>query len=262
MLFQNYRREKLIIMKRKIMIAAVCASLALMTAACGDKKAAETGTAETVDEAVDANVDEDIEEEVDEADDTGSDTDVSEYYTETPVGDFGTIASADAATGDITINTVVKGSAADSSDDSTEEVVYHTIDGVPIIDAVSGLPVDISELQKGSDVYAWAGDTMTMSLPPQTNLQAMIVNIPADAPAPQYVVVKGLEWSKDDTDLTFTDQDGRTWNADSAVQITPYLTKQIVKLEDVKNGSRLFVWPSSESDASEGDVSKIVLMNE
>ena len=244
-------------MKRKIVLVATCASLALMTAACGNKADTNKTEAETT---VEASVESEADDETDEALD--ADTEASDYYTKTPVQSFGTIQSVDAETGSISVNTIVKGEAEDGSEDSTEEIIFNSIAGVPIIDAFTGLPVELDELESGSNVFVWGGDAMTMSLPAQTNLQAMIVNIPADAPAPTYVVVKGLEWSKDDTDVTITDQDGNVWHADSAAHVSPYTTKQIVRLEDITSGSRLFVWPSSEPDASEGDVTKIVLMNE
>lgn len=248
-------------MKKKIMLAAAFAAIALMTAACGNKQADETSAAETAAQEETAETDEDTEAAEDE-DDTAPDTDVSSYYSETPAKDFGTIASVDENTGEIGINTVIKGEAADGSEDSTDEVIYQTIDGVPIIDASTGLTAGLSDLKEGMEVYAWAGDTMTMSLPPQTNLQAMVINIQEDAAAPEYVVVKGLEWSKDDTDVTFTDQDGNTWHADTETNITPYLTKQIVRIEDIAKGSRMFVWPSDNTGSSDSNISKIVLMNE
>ena len=76
------------------------------------------------------------------------------------------------------------------------------------------------------------------------------------------MVVKGAEWSKDDKTLTIKDNEGNKWTAsDDKVQVVPFRTKQIVKLQDVKAGSRIMVWGSSEENAFEGELSKIMLLS-
>ena len=60
-----------------------------------------------------------------------------------------------------------------------------------ILDAVSGDPVDADAIKTGETVYAWLGarNVTTMSLPPQTTPDLLLVNVPADYKVPQYDII-------------------------------------------------------------------------
>ena len=59
------------------------------------------------------------------------------------------------------------------------EVVVHMPEGVPCVDAVTGLPMDMEKVKDGDTLYVWVGNAMTMSLPPQTSAIVVVGNIPA-----------------------------------------------------------------------------------
>lgn len=127
---------------------------------------------------------------------------------------------------------------------STGEIIL-TIDpsNTEIIDAQTGLPVELSEVQNGS-FEAYLGDAMTMSLPPQCTPDMVIVNIAEDAAAPQYAVA--AEDPADAADLenaiVLKATDGRTYVIDKDAQVTPYLTRNIVKLQDLTAGTACLLW--------------------
>ena len=77
-----------------------------------------------------------------------------------------------------------------STGEPTEDYILWT-EGVAILDAVSGEPVDAKSIKDGSTVYAWLGaqTAMTMSLPPQVTPELLLVNVPADYKVPQYDVI-------------------------------------------------------------------------
>ena len=77
-----------------------------------------------------------------------------------------------------------------STGEPTEDYILWT-EGVMILDAVSGEPVDAKSIKDGSTVYAWLGaqTAMTMSLPPQVTPELLLVNVPADYKVPQYDVI-------------------------------------------------------------------------
>lgn len=253
---------------RTTVAAALIASAAAMTG-CGrtqDKNASESSDATVIESEADGaehsaeSVVTILETESSEdADEAASD----DYFSENPLGKAGTVNNVNAAEGTVEIETFVSdGTDGTASSDTTEPIIFHAPDGVPIIDAVSGNPVGLDEIKEGSFVYAWMGDTMTMSLPAQTGLQAMVVNIPADAAAPVYTVVKSIDWSKDDSTLTITGSDGSKWTAvNDKTQAVPYRTKQIVKLSDIKPGSRIMVWGSDDSKAADGELAKVMIFN-
>ena len=77
-----------------------------------------------------------------------------------------------------------------STGEPTEDYIPWT-EGVAILDAVSGEPVDAKSIKDGSTVYAWLGaqTAVAMSLPPQVTPELLLVNVPADYKVPQYDVI-------------------------------------------------------------------------
>lgn len=57
-----------------------------------------------------------------------------------------------------------------------------------LLDASTGLPVDVKDVQAGDSFEAYLGDAMTMSLPPQNTPDIVFVNVPEDIAMPAYAV--------------------------------------------------------------------------
>ena len=67
------------------------------------------------------------------------------------------------------------------------------------------------------------------------------------------MVVKELVTTDTDgqTAVTITDQDGNKWSASAEkTEVTPYLTRNIVTLDDIKEGTRIVVSQGSETTTS------------
>ena len=125
-----------------------------------------------------------------------------------------------------------------------------------ILDAENGYPIQLSEIRKGETIYAYIGPAMTMSLPPQTTAEMVIGKLPADFKAPEYIRVKSME-QQENGDWTLTSTEGTTYHVAADTMIIPYLTRQIVTLDDVTVGRRLMVWSDDE-----GSAKKLVLFAE
>ena len=250
---------------KKHMLTVICC-MAAVSAACivsgCSKKADNT---ETVIESEEITADETvsevtIEETPAQPDSEAEAEDIESYFVEEPVMKHGTVEGVDADNYSITIDTVYdKKSKADSSAADSESIIFNATGYVPVIDASTGEAVDLKDVKTGSKVYAWAGDTMTLSLPAQMSLQALAVNVPEDASAPVYAVVKGIDWSKDDTTLTIKTTNGETYyGINDKTEVKPYKTKQIVRLSDIRPGSRLMIM---SADSKSGDISKLILLS-
>lgn len=59
-------------------------------------------------------------------------------------------------------------------------------DNTYLLDASTGLPVDVKDVQTGGSFEAYLGDAMTMSLPPQNTPNIVFVNLPEDTAMPAY----------------------------------------------------------------------------
>lgn len=123
-----------------------------------------------------------------------------------------------------------------------------------ILDGENGFPVDYDAIEKGR-FEAYLGPAMTMSLPPQAMAEVVIVNIPEDAPAAQYVIAAGGVEESDGV-KTLTGKDGTEYALSEEVTILPYLTRQIVMLEDIEEDSQCLVWLGAGET-----VDRIVLFN-
>ena len=89
---------------------------------------------------------------------------------------------------------------------------------------------------------------MTMSLPPQTSGEVIIGKIPADAKAPEYITAKSMTANADGI-WTLVSTAGTEYAVSADCRIMPYLTRQIVSLEDVEQGSNLLVWSNDQNQA-------------
>ena len=125
-----------------------------------------------------------------------------------------------------------------------------------VLDAVTGEPADISTIKNGDTVYAWMGarSVMTMSLPPQTTPELLLVNIPADFQVPQYDIIaranyimKGIPGY---SGMAITLSDGTACQVWQDATVTPYLTRNRVTYQDLLPGARVLVWTDDKGQAS------------
>lgn len=117
-----------------------------------------------------------------------------------------------------------------------------------VLDAVNGFPVQISDIQVGETIYAYIGPAMTMSLPPMTTAEMIICGIPADYKAPAYVKVKSMTW-QENGDWVLVTEAGDTYQVPGECPIIPYLTRNMVTLQDVTESRKLLVWSDAENTA-------------
>lgn len=144
--------------------------------------------------------------------------------------------------------------------DPNREIVVHLGDA-PVVDAVSGLPLEASSIEDGDTVYAWVGPAMTLSLPPQASATVVVANIPADFAVPEYYEITGGDHT---AVIAMYPAPPRTavnlpyaggGKADLlcipvTAQISPWLTKQIVTVDDLVPGTRILAWRGADGEIS------------
>lgn len=144
-----------------------------------------------------------------------------------------------------------------NSSEGLSEVVLHGED-ILCLDAVTGESVDIDSLKDGDTIYAWVGPAMTMSLPPQATALLILTNIPADYAVPQFyeivsVAHQAMPAIYPAPALTYTEvtaAGGKVLTITDEAELTPYRTKNIVRLEDLIPGTRILVWSDSKGEAT------------
>lgn len=122
-----------------------------------------------------------------------------------------------------------------------EMILMIAPDHTYLLDAATGLPVDVQDVQTGGSFEAYLGDAMTMSLPPQNTPDIVFVNLPEDIAMPAYAVA-----AEDPTEMngvwTLEATDGTVYEVTENAQVVPYLTKNIVKMQDVQKGTACAIW--------------------
>ena len=111
-----------------------------------------------------------------------------------------------------------------------------------VLDAVSGLPIELSDIKDGDTIYAYIGPAMTMSLPPMTNATMIFANVPADFKVPDYVTVKSVVTDAASSQSVLTAMDGTEYTLADDCGIVPYLTRNIVNLQDLTAGTSCLLW--------------------
>lgn len=136
-------------------------------------------------------------------------------------------------------------------DDPLNEVVIHPGEA-PVVDAVSGLPMDLKTVKEGDTLYAWAGPAMALSLPPQVSALVIVGNIPADARVPEFCEIAGWAVSPapgDEGNAKFPLTGGGQLEVTDKTVYTPWLTRQIVGMDDLVPGTRALVWKNKDGAA-------------
>lgn len=103
--------------------------------------------------------------------------------------------------------------------------------------------VDLNE-----GIYAYIGQAMTLSLPPMTNAKVIVVNLPQDYKVPNYIKVESIKKNNDGSITVISDGGRLEATLDSNTNIFPYLTRNIVTLNDIKVNSNLVIWEKTNSD--------------
>ncbi len=238
--------------KRMIILTACCVAALTVLTACAAGRSSDTAASYDTEETV-IEEEETIQEEetIKEAEISPNDQNLSGEYTSAedvqsdPIKIWGTVV--DVEDGMIMVE--------NESDVSFSGEILLMIDpeNTYVLDAVSGLPVQTDEVEAGR-FEAYLGPAMTLSLPPQSTPYAVIVNIPEDLDAPQYVVSKGaVSETGEGRILTSTDGSVYILSEDAAIQ--PYLTKNVVVIEDIKEGSKCLLWADEN-----GIIERIVLL--
>lgn len=139
----------------------------------------------------------------------------------------------------------------------TGDIVLHiSEEATEVIDVQKGYPADPSGIKAGDVIYAYIGQAMALSLPPQTSAEMILTNIPAGFKVPDYVTVKTMVWNED-TSWTLTAADGTVYEIPGNCPVTPYKTRQMVFLPDVTEGRKILIWSNQENEGE-----KILLFNE
>ena len=142
------------------------------------------------------------------------------------------------------------------SDMSSQGEMILTIDpeNTVLVDGESGLPLELSDVEKGGFV-AYLGPAMTLSLPPQCTPEVVFTNVSEKEAAPYYAVIARKPVAKDGC-LKVIAEDGESYVIPDTAEIKPFRTRNIVRAEDIQKGSRCLIWQNEQEE-----VVRVVLLD-
>lgn len=139
-----------------------------------------------------------------------------------------------------------------NENDPLQEVVLNVSEETCVVDAQTGLPLDLEKVREGDTLYAWVSPVMTLSLPPQMIPSVIVGNVPADAAAPELCeIAQNVRQPApgDEGNPTFSLAGRGTLEVTDKTVYTPWLTRQIVRMEDLIPGTRVLVWKDKDGAA-------------
>lgn len=134
-----------------------------------------------------------------------------------------------------------------SGDTSLDQLVLNISEETKILDAVNGFPVSVSDLREGETIYAYISHAMTLSIPPQSHAEMILCQIPQDFGVPSYETVSALAPINEQS-FKLTTVRGNEYMIDKATILLPYLTRNLVTVQDLTEGRACLVW-STPADA-------------
>lgn len=122
------------------------------------------------------------------------------------------------------------------------ELILH-LDGerTKVLDGENGYPVELTEVEVDDAVFAYIGQTMTLSLPAQVTAEIVFCDLPDSLRVPEFVTVTQMEQQSDGSYLMTTDTD-QQYLVPENCEILPYLTRNLVTLADVQPDSTCMMW--------------------
>lgn len=122
-----------------------------------------------------------------------------------------------------------------------DSMIFYVDESTYVLDAENALPMDL-EKRTNDMVSVYYGPAVTMSIPAKSHATVIFGNAKEELDFPRYAAVEAVE-KLDNGDIRVTTDDGsRIVTLGKDMPISPYLTKNIVTLDNVKKGSQLVLW--------------------
>ncbi len=232
-------------MRKKFLVLCCTAALAVSAVGCSPAEKAPAQETQT--------------EQQTEALETEKDSQDAEQNTEEmaaapqTVKFYGTVTRPEGSDGDqLLMNATIEGM------EGQQEVILNISEETLILDAVEGLPIELENIKDGDMVYSYMSPAMTASLPPQSFAYMILANIPADYRVPALEQVRELTVNEDGS-ASVEAVSGTVYQIPADCELLPYLTRNMVAVQDLTEGVNFLVWSELGEDGKEETASKIVI---
>lgn len=158
-------------------------------------------------------------------------------YKNNMIANEGTIKQLVNEEGLTRINITIK-----NTDGEETEIALNISEDTLFLDNETGFPSSIDNLKVGDEIYAYYSAIMTKSLPPQSNASYIITNIKDNKSVAKPMTVAEIQENEDGSVRILSDDNMYLITIMPDKPISPFKTKNIVTVSDIKVGSRIAVW--------------------
>ena len=122
------------------------------------------------------------------------------------------------------------------------DLVLNISEETLVIDSKTGLPTSLNTLKVDDTIFVYYSAAMMKSLPPQSHAIAIVTQVEKNKSHAELFTVKEII-SEKDGEIRALNKEGDLIVAFlKEISLTPFKTKQIVTLDDIKIGTQLFIW--------------------
>jgi len=125
--------------------------------------------------------------------------------------------------------------------DDGQEIQLNISDETVLIDSELAAPFNLSDLKAGDRIYVEYSSIMTRSLPPQTSAAMIAVNVEKGGGV-SLINVNKVETDNDGNLTVYDNEKDIVLTVGKDASVKPYMTKNIVKLQDITVGSKILAW--------------------
>ena len=121
------------------------------------------------------------------------------------------------------------------------EISLNINDDTVLIDSESAQAVGIDDIKKGDEILGEYSQAMTKSIPPQANAYLVATNV-KNGGAVNLIYADSVEADTEGNIFVTDNERNIILQVVKEAKVTPYRTKNIVKIEDIKKDTELLAW--------------------
>lgn len=129
----------------------------------------------------------------------------------------------------------------DNPHDMYGQIILNVTEETQILDAVNAETRTIADIEAGEVLYAYVSPVMTRSMPPISNAELILCDIPADFGAPEYAEVDEIIAEADGRIGLWTNRDIIYWT-DPNMEILDFVSREKIDVASIKEGSKVLAW--------------------
>ncbi|MDY3618542.1 stalk domain-containing protein [Agathobaculum sp.] len=126
--------------------------------------------------------------------------------------------------------------------DTYEKLVLHFGPDTLLMDTQTGTMATESDIKDGDKVFVYYDEAMNQSEPPQTGLQAVLVNLDDKKTPAHLLTAESIVYNTNSGPTVQAENGTLLLTLPANVPISPLATKQVASLGDIRMGTRFFAW--------------------